>query len=112
MPEPSPDKPTTLVINGKRIWILSIASWGFCLVPDEDAIISNITGQNGLTYNRRDLMSIIVDSPGFCTLSALEKIEKVQAAIAARASKTVYAHAAGAINWWKDYVREKDSHSP
>lgn len=110
--EPSPRRPTTLVLNGRALWILSCCSWGFYLAPDDGAVLTNLTAQPSIIYSRKDLAHIIVDSPGFEDAPVAIKMQKVRDAIAARTSKELSDFAVGAINWWLDQALEKDSQSP
>ena len=109
---PSPHRPTTLILNGRALWILSCCSWGFYLAPDDDAVLTNLTANPSIICSRKDLAHIIVDSPGFAIAPATVKIQKVRAAIAARTSKELSDFAVGAINWWLDQALENDSQSP
>lgn len=110
--EPSPNRPTTLILNGRALWILSCCSWGFYLVPDDDAVLTNLKASPSIIYSRKDLAHIIVDSPGFADTSATIKMQKVRDAIAARASRELSDFAVGAINWWLDQALENDNQSP
>ena len=109
---PSRNRPTTLVLNGRSLWILSCCSWGFYLAPDDDAVLTNLTANPSIIYSRKDLLHIIVDSPGFIGQSATTQMRKVRDAIAARTSKELADFAVGAINWWLDQALENDNHSP
>lgn len=112
VPIPPPNRPTTLVLNGRSLWILSCCSWGFHLTPDDDAVVTNLLANPSIVYSRRDLLHIIVDSPGFVDQPAVVKMQKVRDAIAARTSRELSDFATGAINWWLNQALENDSHSP
>jgi hypothetical protein len=109
---PSRNRPTTLVLNGRSLWSLSCCSWGFHLAPDDDAVFANLLANPSIAYSRKDLLHIIVDSPGFVDQPAAVQMRKVRDAIAARTSKELADFAVGAINWWLDQALENDSHSP
>lgn len=109
---PAPDRPTTLLFNGKSMYILSSCQWGFVLEPDEKMVFSNLATSLSGYYNRKDLVSIIVDSPGFKNETALVKMQKVRTAIIARASKELGCLVSSAADWWIDQVLENESQSP
>jgi hypothetical protein len=109
---PSRNRPTTLVLNGRPLWSLSCCSWGFHLAPDEDAVFANLLANHSMVYNRKSLLHIFADSPGFVDKPAAVQMRRVRDAIAARTSKELADFAVGAINWWLDQALENDSHSP
>lgn len=109
---PSSDRPTALLFNGRSMYVLSCCEWGFVLEPDDRMMLINLAASFSGHYDRKDLAVIVVDSPGFKTATPLVKIEKIRAAIIARASKDLGDLVSNAVGWWIDQVREKESQSP